>query len=107
MASMDYKCLCCDYEASFDEPKDAYDAGWDIVPYFTLAPFCNLCPSSPAAIGGVDDCREQHASNHAKWKVDGRPEEFSVGDEITDPEELAKFREFAKQLDEMLGRNND
>jgi hypothetical protein len=33
-----YTCLCCCHTETFDTPEDAFEAGWDVAPYFTLQP---------------------------------------------------------------------
>jgi hypothetical protein len=31
-----YTCLCCGHIKTFETADDAFEAGWDIAPYFTL-----------------------------------------------------------------------
>jgi hypothetical protein len=68
-----YTCLCCGHTEAFETAQDAFDASWDVAPYFTLQPLCNLCLSAPVMILGVDGARRLHAEAHAKWKKHGRP----------------------------------
>ena len=68
-----YTCLCCGYTEAFVTAQDAFEASWDVAPYFTLQPLCNLCLSAPVMILGVDGARQMHAEAHAKWKKHGRP----------------------------------
>ena len=31
-----YTCLCCGHTQAFDTPEEAFEASWDVAPYFTL-----------------------------------------------------------------------
>lgn len=75
-----FKCLCCDHEQEFKDAEEAYKAGWDVAPYFTIQPLCHLCPAAPC-IHGIAHARQRHAESHARWARDGRPEEFELGNE--------------------------
>ena len=77
-----YSCLCCGYTETFESADSAFNAGWDVAPHFTVQPFCNLCPSSPVVLQGLDGARARHAELHAAWQRDGRPKEFDVGAEL-------------------------
>jgi hypothetical protein len=57
----------------FETAQDAFEASWDVAPYFTLQPLCNLCLSAPVMMFGVDGARRLHAEAHAKWQKHGRP----------------------------------
>jgi hypothetical protein len=76
-----YTCLCCGYTEMFESADAAFQAGWDVAPYFTLQPLCNLCPAAPVALYGLDRARARHAEFHATWQRDGRPKEFDVNAE--------------------------
>lgn len=43
---MNYKCLYCDKEEEFEDPLEAFQAGWDVPPYFTIGPLCGDCPTT-------------------------------------------------------------
>ena len=77
-----YTCLCCGYTETFESADAAFQAGWDVAPHFTVQPLCNLCPSSPVVLEGLERARERHAKLHAAWQRDGRPKEFDVGAEL-------------------------
>ena len=68
-----YTCLCCGYTETFETAEAAHHASWDVAPYFTLQPLCDLCLSAPILIHGLDGARREHAAAHARWKEDGRP----------------------------------
>lgn len=68
-----YACLCCGHTEAFETAQDAFEAGWDVAPYFTLQPLCNLCLSAPVMILGLDAARLLHAEKHAQWQNQGRP----------------------------------
>lgn len=68
-----YACLCCGHTEAFETAQEAFEAGWDVAPYFTLQPLCNLCLSAPVMILGLDAARELHADKHAQWQKQGRP----------------------------------
>jgi hypothetical protein len=68
-----YTCLCCGHTETFEIAEDAFEAGWDVTPYFTLEPLCDFCPSAPVLIHGLDGARSRHADEHANWKRHGRP----------------------------------
>lgn len=41
-----YQCLRCQTVGAFDNPQEAFDAGWDVWPYFTVVyPLCPQCPT--------------------------------------------------------------
>ncbi len=67
---MKLTCICCKHEQEFESPEAAFNAGWDCEPYFTVAPLCNLCPTSTIV------CGWSHEKAHAHWKEHGRPEDF-------------------------------
>lgn len=71
-----FKCLCCDFETEFESAEAAYKAGWDVPPYFTIHPLCDLCPASEVVISGLAIAREKHREAHERWAKDGRPKEF-------------------------------
>jgi len=77
-----YTCLCCGHTESFASTDGALNAGWDVAPYFTLQPLCNLCPTAPIVIGGLVYARQRHALAHAAWQRDGRPKEWDVDTEL-------------------------
>jgi len=60
------KCQCCEFEQEFVDAEDAFQAGWDAPPHFTLV-CCDCCPASYLMLG-ID-----HGENHEQWKRDGRP----------------------------------
>jgi hypothetical protein len=68
-----YTCLCCGHTQTFESPDEAFEASWDVEPYFTLQPLCDFCPSSLILIHGLDGARRRHAQEHANWKEHGRP----------------------------------
>lgn len=78
-----YTCLCCGYAEIFESADAAFQAGWDVAPYFTLQPLCNLCPAAPVALHGLVSARARHAELHAAWQRDGRPKDFDVNAELT------------------------
>lgn len=39
-------CRCCGRVGEFETPEQAHGAGWDVAPYFTLAPLCDGCLSA-------------------------------------------------------------
>ena len=69
-----YTCLCCGHSETFESAEAAHHASWDVAPYFTLQPLCDLCMSAPILILGLEGARKQHAVTHARWKQHGRPE---------------------------------
>ena len=69
-----YTCLCCGHSETFESAEAAHHASWDVAPYFTLQPLCDLCMSAPILILGLEGARKQHAATHADWKQHGRPE---------------------------------
>ena len=69
-----YTCLCCGHSETFESTEAAHHASWDVAPYFTLQPLCDLCMSAPILILGLEGARKQHAATHAHWKQHGRPE---------------------------------
>ena len=69
-----YTCLCCGHSETFGSADDAHHASWDVAPYFTLQPLCDLCLSAPILILGLEGARKRHAATHAHWKQHGRPE---------------------------------
>jgi hypothetical protein len=71
-----YTCLCCGHTETFESAEAAFHASWDVAPYFTLQPLCNLCMSAPILICGLEGARRQHATMHAHWKEHGRPAAF-------------------------------
>ena len=77
-----YSCLCCRYTQTFDSPDAAFHAGWDVAPRFTVQPLCNLCPSAPFVLLGLEGARRRHAELHATWQRNGRPEDFDVATEL-------------------------
>ena len=77
-----YTCLCCGHTETFAAPTAAYEAGWDIAPFFTLQPLCSLCPAAPLAMKGIEAGRMRHAPVHSRWGWEGRPREFDVHQEI-------------------------
>jgi hypothetical protein len=77
-----YTCLCCGHTETFESPEAAFQAGWDVPPYFTVQPLCNLCPSAPVVLQGLNGARARHAKAHAAWKRDGRPKDFDVPAEL-------------------------
>ena len=77
-----YTCLCCGYTEIFETADAAFHAGWDVAPHFTVQPLCNLCPSSPVVLEGLERARARHAELHAAWQRDGRPKEFDVSAEL-------------------------
>lgn len=80
-----YTCLCCGHTEAFEAAQDAFEAGWDVAPYFTLQPLCNLCLSAPVIILGLDAARQLHAEKHTQWKKHGRPTAArAVTDETSD-----------------------
>jgi hypothetical protein len=68
-----YTCLCCGHTEAFETAEDAFEAGWDVSPYFTLQPLCDFCPSAPVLIHRLDGARSRHADAHANCKKHGRP----------------------------------
>jgi hypothetical protein len=58
---------------TFETADEAFEAGWDIAPYFTLQPLCDFCRSAAVLIHGLDGARSRHADEHANWKKHGRP----------------------------------
>lgn len=68
-----YTCLCCGHSESFESAEAAHHASWDVAPYFTLQPLCDLCLSAPILILGLEGARQQHAAAHEQWKRNGRP----------------------------------
>ena len=68
-----YTCLCCGHTETFDTAEAAFQASWDVAPYFTLQPLCDWCMSAPILIHGLDEARRLHADTHAHWKKRGRP----------------------------------
>ncbi len=73
---MTLKCQCCGFEAEFADGEATFEAGWDAPPHFTGVVCCDLCPASFIALGQT----HLHASDHERWKKDGRPKEFEVPD---------------------------
>jgi hypothetical protein len=78
-----YTCLCCGHTQTFKTPEEAFEASWDVAPYFTLQPLCDFCPSSWILIHGLDGARRLHAEEHENWKKHGRPTPIR---ELTDEE---------------------
>jgi hypothetical protein len=68
-----YTCLCCGHTEAFETAEAAFQASWDVAPYFTLQPLCDFCMSAPILIHGLDEARRLHAETHAHWKKHGRP----------------------------------
>lgn len=77
-----YQCLCCGHAETFESADAAFQSGWDVAPYFTLQPLCNLCPAAPVVLHGLDGARTRHASLHKKWRCDGRPKEIDIAAEF-------------------------
>lgn len=42
-----YTCLRCKKVGAFYSAHEAFEAGWDVAPYFTLSPLCPDCPTVP------------------------------------------------------------
>lgn len=38
-------CGCCGRKGRFETPEDAHRVGWDVEPYFGVAPVCDCCLS--------------------------------------------------------------
>ena len=38
-----HTCLCCGHTETFETAEEAFDASWDVAPYFTLQPLCDFC----------------------------------------------------------------
>lgn len=77
-----FKCICCDVEKEFADGRAAFDAGWDVPPYFTLQPLCDLCPASAVVIHGLEAARQRHKASHERWeKKEGRPALFEWNEE--------------------------
>jgi len=71
-----YTCLCCGHTEAFETAQDAFEASWDVAPYFTLQPLCNLCLSAPVIILGLEGARRLPsalAKAHEEWRKHGRP----------------------------------
>jgi hypothetical protein len=68
---MTLKCICCGHEQMFKDSEEAFHAGWDAEPHFTVGPLCDLCPASLHAL------KISHDAAHARWVLRGRPGEFS------------------------------
>lgn len=95
-----YTCPCCGHTEDCDSADAAFQAGWDVAPHFTLQPICNLCPSSPVVLQGLDGARARHARLHAAWQRDGRPKAFDVGGELAaDGATRAEVEEQKVQID--------
>jgi len=92
-----YTCLCCGHTQTFETPEKAFEAGWDVAPYFTLQPLCDFCPSSLILIHGLDGARRRHAQEHANWKEHGRPE--------TDPRDHRRTSESQPRLTAICREN--
>lgn len=60
------------------EWEAAFHANWDVAPYFTLQPLCELCMSTRILIYALEDARRQHAAMHAHWEDHGRAPPFDA-----------------------------
>ncbi len=74
-----YTCLCCGHTEAFETAQDAFEASWDVAPYFTLQPLCNLCLSAPVLILGVDGARRLHAEAARKVEETRTPDTDARG----------------------------
>jgi hypothetical protein len=77
----DVRMSCCGHAETFENADAAFQAGWDVAPRFTVQRLCNLCPSAPAVLRGLDGARARHAEMHV-WQRDGRPKDFNVAAEL-------------------------
>ncbi len=68
---MKVTCYCCGYSKEFADGEEAFQAGWDAPPHFTL-PTCDLCPAAFYFTG----IPEAHIKGHQRWQKDGRPASF-------------------------------
>ncbi len=68
-----YTCLCCGHTAAFETAEAAFQASWDVAPYFTLQPLCDFCMSAPILSMDWTRLGRLHAETHAYWKKHGRP----------------------------------
>ena len=59
-----YTCLCCGHSETLESAEAAHHASWDVAPYFTLQPLCDLCMSAPILILGLEGAWKQHAATH-------------------------------------------
>jgi len=95
-----YTCLCCGHTQTFESADAAFQAGWDVAPRFTVQPLCNLCPSAPVVLRGLEGARTRHAEMHAAWQRDGRPKDFDVAAELAaDGATDAEVEEQKAQID--------
>lgn len=69
---MSLKCQCCGFESDLDL-EEAFQAGWDAPPHFTVHVCCPLCPAVC-----LMDKSEGHTKAHAHWAKHGRPAEFAL-----------------------------
>jgi len=67
-----YSWLCRGHTEPFETDHDAFEAGWDVAPYFPLEPLCNLCLSATVMILGLDAARLLHTEKHAQSQKQGR-----------------------------------
>lgn len=98
-----FQCLCCGYEQEFNSAEEAYKAGWDVAPYFTIQPLCNLCPASSVAVSGLKAAQERHAKSHARWARDGRPNDFEWDQEQVLGGTKESFEEVKQKVEKMIG----
>ena len=68
---MKLKCQCCEYEEEFGDEEEAFEAGWDCLPYFSTHVCCPLCPAVCIVMG------HSHNKAHANWDQHGRPLVFN------------------------------
>ncbi len=95
---MKLACQCCGFEREFEDGEEAFQAGWDAPPYFTVYVGCDLCPMT-CLLG-----ERSHAKAHALWAKEGRPKTFTVakcadderfgGPELTE-QEMDEVKAFA------------
>jgi hypothetical protein len=104
-----YTCLCCGHTETFETAEEAFDASWDVTPYFTLQPLCDFCPSAPVLIHGLNGARRLHAEEYASWKKHGRPTPIarsparSRTGTRTEDDSSGKLRRFEREIPDHFG----